>query len=302
MGTPMLKKLIQSFAALLTVASVNAQSMPEGFYIRGNIQAEYLSDGATNLTTGAADFVLGYKASGISSLPVGIEVGVYQFGSDFISFDHVITPVLFIDTQFGRFSAGVPRPALDDYIQQSRYANSIYWDFTAAGSFSSSYADAVHKYIGMDSHGVRFDGARGALRYGISVHRIGGLDWLTAAANYTAGQFVFAGGVEMAETVPRNGYFASVQANFGQFSGRVSYVESLAVAMNFTEITGTYNPLANLTFEVGHLMFSTGTSFTNGSVKYDLPSGTYIGANVVSMPGASSLFGIFTGWDFSYGG
>jgi len=299
----MLKSLAFSLAAFTMAISAQAQSIPEGVYIRGSIQAEYLSDGTTNVTAGAADIVLGYKASGVSSLPVGIEVGLYRFGTDSLSFDTVVTPVVFIDTQFGRFSAGTPRPALDDYIMQSRYANSVYWDLGLVGRSNLSYTDFAHKIIGAESSGVRFDGARGALRYGISAHRFTGLDLFTAAANYTIGQFVIAGGIEAAGVAASNGYYGSVHGNFGRFTGSVSVVRPIATSLTYSQVTGTYSTLANLTLEVSHLVVSTGGfAVTNGSVKYGLPSGTYVGANVLSSAGSSPTFGVFAGWDFSHGG
>jgi hypothetical protein len=297
----MFKTLAFSLAAFTMAVSAQAQSIPEGFYIRGNIQAEHISDGTTSLNAGAADIVLGYKASGISSLPVGIEVGLYRFGTDSFSLDTVITPVVFIDTQIGRFSAGVPRPALDDYVLQSRYANSVYWDLYL-GSINSSFSDSAQKLIGLDSRGVRFDGALGNVNYGISAHRFTGIDLFTAAANYTIGRFVFAGGIETANVAVSNGYYGSVQGNFGQFTGSVSVVRPIATPFNFAQVTGAYSPMANLTLEVSHMMPSTGSPFTSGSVKYGLPSGTYVGANVMSFTGLTPTFGIFGGWDFSYGG
>jgi hypothetical protein len=299
----MFKTLAFSLAAFTMTVSAQAQSIPEGFYIRVNIQAEYLSDGSSDLSAGAVDIVLGYKASGASSLPVGIEVGVYQFNTDSISFDPIVTPVVFIDTQFGRLSAGAPRPALDDYILQSRYANSVYMDLVYAGVATSSFVDLTHKLLGLDSRGVRFDGTLGSVQYGISAHRIFGTDLFTAAANYTIGQFVVAGGIEMADIAPSNGYYGSIQGNFGQFTGSVSVVRPTGATANYTQVTGTYSPMANLTLEASHLMVSFGSSrITNGSVKYDLPSGTYVGANVVSRAGSSPIYGFFGGWDFSYGG
>ena len=143
----MFKKLALSLAAFTMAASAQAQSIPEGFYIRGNVQAEYLSGGGTDLAAGAVDFVLGYKASGLSSLPVGVEIGVYKFSSDGVSFDAAITPVVFFDSQIGRFSAGVPRPALDDYIMQPLYANSVYWDLLLTTVFNSSYANFAQRAL-----------------------------------------------------------------------------------------------------------------------------------------------------------
>jgi len=145
----------------------------DGFYIYGFVELSYVGDNFSSERFLRGDLDLGFSpTAGISSFPIGFALGIDAFDFGGSGSETALYPTVIVATNFGEFSAGVPRSVLDrGYLPENIFARSTYLDLELSllrGSFVN-YAYLLGDEI---PWGVRYDGEFGTTRVGFSYNRI----------------------------------------------------------------------------------------------------------------------------------
>ena len=146
-----------------------AQSSIEGLYYSGFAQGEYYdySGGNDNALYGKA--TIGFKAPAGGSLGWGAELGVeaINFSGDTYK---VLNPVVFLDTDYGRFTVGAPKSVAETYGIPDKFDSNGLFALEFGALFSS-----VPKLVALDVDkvvlGARYDYMLGNTKFGLSYHR-----------------------------------------------------------------------------------------------------------------------------------
>lgn len=299
----MLKKFTITAAAMLSAGAVSAQSMPVGFYVNGNVQAEYVSIDTSDYTFGIADITLGYSGAAAGSMPLGFEIEVYTIQGDTIDFDPNVIGSIYYDSAYGRFSVGFPGAALDDYIATPAFGNSKVIGLEFGIPFGSlidlvlKVGDAPYDY------GVRYDGTSGDASFGLSYHQFDSTEHaISTAASYRVNEnYTVAAGVEaIVEGGTETGYFGSVVADYGTYGGLLNIGSPLGTDEVFYSIEASYNVLEDLTLTVGYLY--AGEEIYSFDAQYTFMDDGYVGASVLGASGGENIYTAYVGWNINYGG
>ena len=272
-----------------------------GFYMDGYLTANYVSTGTS--VTHLGDITLGYD--GIGGMPLGMEVNLLEFGGG-SSVEYALTGGIYYDTDFGRFTVGQPRPAVDDYLAEISLGNSAQMNYTGL-SYIRSVTQAQMVLNPSDfKYGARFDGSFNGIDYGISLHALNPDGVIvTAGASYDFGQYYTLGaGIERIPGILADDmtYFASIKADYGNFGGSF-------LIRNDTGMLGTvYNANAyydwnNLEVFVDYMGDASG-GYHNIGVEYTFMDNGYVGVENIGNGTTwfSNNYNIYAGWSFSIGG
>ncbi|MDP3861625.1 MAG: hypothetical protein Q8Q63_08580, partial [Phaeovulum sp.] len=154
---------------LAGAGAVSAQVGSSSFYSNGSLQYEYLGNtSGASQTFATADFNVGMGFGGISSAPMGFELGVFSFAGD-SGERYVLFPTLWMDSAYGRFSVGAPRSALGSALSFPNIGGSSILSLELR-SIANLTDFVVLDESDVRSFGARFDGAVGSLDAGLSVH------------------------------------------------------------------------------------------------------------------------------------
>lgn len=299
----MFKKITISAIVTLYAGAGFAQSMPAGFYANGNVQAEYVSTSSDNYNFGIADITLGYSGAGAGSMPLGFELSLYTIQGDPVDFDPHVIGTVFYDSSYGRFSVGLPRAALADYVEVPKFGNSkvIGLEYGIPfGSMLNLYfktGDAPYDY------GVRYDGMVGGADVGLSYHRIDGDDSaISGGVRYAVNDtYTVAAGFETINGGPTEaGFFTSVAADYGTFGGLLNISSPIGTDEVFYSIEASYDVSDDLVLTAGYVYVDEDV-FTFDA-QYSFMDNGYVGASVLTSDGSDSIYTAYVGWNINYGG
>lgn len=303
----MLKKIGLIAAATVYAGAATAQSTPDGFYVGGNVQVEHLSSGGDSDTFGIADITIGYSAAG--NIPIGFELDMYTIQSDGSTLDPSFTGSVYYDSSIGRFSIGLPRAALDDYVAAPSFGNNKVYGLNLSLAFGSG-TDFFLKLDASDfGYGLRFDGTAGGVNYGISFHDLGDAvgHTITAGASYDFGEYYTAAvGFEFLDAnTTETGFVGSLTADYGKYGGMIAvanpvfvlFGDELAIAIE------AFYALQDFEVTAGYTSFGGSDSIYTVSAEYTFMQNGYVGASLMGSDDFNDeIYTIYAGWNLNYGG
>ncbi len=277
-----------------------AQPMPgqetdeNGLYAHGFVELEYVLegpvfvDGATNFWGEAS---VGYFAPATASgLRWGVDLGV---DTQRVSFDDPETALwlsLLLDTQYGLFSVGAPRPAYDTYVYETPFDR---LDTFVGGALGrTSLVSSRNLSSNEVPFGLRYDGQYGDLSFGVSAHRLPDVDAniLTTGLTYEQGimQYNFAYEYIQVSGMTGHSLNASVVADLERYGGFLAYSEQDQGSFSLTalELGGFIRPVDGLTLTASVLDVPLIDDLNYVlEARYDFDSGAYLSVSAGELSG-----------------
>ena len=299
----MFRKIGLATAATLCAATVNAQSMPIGFYADGGGEIGYVSSGDNDATLYGVDLTLGYSGSSAGSMPLGFEVSVEYADFDGEDLGPAYSAVVYYESSFGRISVGSPLNALDDYVNAPKSRmNSAY--LGELSILTGSYTGLIPLFEEEMAYGVRFDGTVNGVNYGVSYHNFdnAGLEALTAGASFERDNYIVSVGAENFIDEDETSVFASVEFDFGLFGTQLFVSRPFFGDVLFYQVEGTYLPFESVELVAGYGSFPEETlDYYYVQAEYSFLNGGYVGAAYTNGDDINSLYDVYAGWRFNYG-
>jgi hypothetical protein len=283
-------RMITSAAAVflgMTAQGALAQD-GTGFSYSGQIGIKYLDAGGAQTLLGA-DLFATYATGGALGFEAGFITDIsLDNGNDLSAFHGAIT----YDTGFGRVAVGAPRPVTDLLIDTPAFGGSRLVEIEFF-SFSPSLVTPFSRIGDAQQFGARFTGEQGALRYGMSVHRVEDLDltFWQVAGDYRVGNLELDAAIEGIEG----------EGNLNVTVGGTYAVNNITVGLYLNQndlVGGIANAKAHLAYAVtdaltvrGHLWhFESGVETSTGlEAEYDFPNKTFVQAGVTRYFSANLL-------------
>jgi Gram-negative porin len=194
-----------AIAALLTgFASPSiALDFGNGFSVTGDVELEYLTEGGSDdSANGFADVTLGWRSQAGGAIGFGFDLTVNTIqqldeGDGFTSY----WGGLVLTTGVGEVTVGNPRPLLKTMINSPDVGAARLYDLEFS-TITGSTMELVALTNDENLYGISFKGGAGALTYGASYHSVEGenIDIVELAANYTVGNTLIQGGLELIDT------------------------------------------------------------------------------------------------------
>lgn len=292
---------ILAAAGALAASGASAQSA-EGFYRTGVLEAEYLRSGGDGETALYGDVTLGYLFPGSG---LGLEFGFEALHID-SSTREALYPVFVVGTDFGQFRIGMPRPALDSYIDVPVFAGARAVDVGGLGLFRGSASRFVNVALEEDHYGLRYDGRFGALRFGASWHRYSdpGASTLTLGGDYEVGAGKLMWGLEHIDAPGTNETDVTLGGKIGgpQWEAGLLHADRGGFLDGHgTTLFGTYRPIEGLDLNaqvmsvseagISEDLYSLGASYTHAS-------GAFVQSSVSDGSSSSTLYDVSIGFRF----
>lgn len=296
--------------------AATAQSMPVGFYIEGNAEYGYLLNADDSASISTVDLTFGYDGSQAGSAPFGAELNVYYVDIDGDGPDPSLSGILYYDTSYGRFSIGMPGAALDDYIDAPVIGRTKVFDFGEIGLIGNSYINLISILEESNIYGVRFDGTYGDVKYGLSYHVPEDFDdvyVITGAMQYqfnaniiaSAGFETFGG--DAGGGVGETGYYGLIEADYGQFGGKLLVSNPAVFDETAIEIEASYRPMDDVEIYVGYVTVTGGANLDIAYIgaEYTFLDYGYVGASYIDTGnsgfGGENLTNIYVGYNIMFG-
>lgn len=183
----------------------------DGFYLRGGFEAEYLSYGDQDELGGYIDFDLGMATGTLFGLPLGIEIGAEGFSEH--DSGSALYGALRLDTGLGTLGFGVPRFALDKYVDTPSIGGFRLIEVFDMGLIDGRGVSGLFYLTGENQpYGVSYDLVRTNFALGASYHQFDD-DKDTRAAqlavNLRQGPFVLGLGGEYIDSDAGHSAFAT---------------------------------------------------------------------------------------------
>ncbi len=274
----------------------------EGFYMDGSVLAAY-NGGFGDMV----DVTLGYD--GIAGLPMGLEIYATDSrgaGTPSSSF----AGAFYYDTALGRFSVGLPKSALDDYVSLFSFGHNPDIVSTFAANFLDYRTLNFPQSPGDFKVGVRFDGTAGGVDYGLSYTALtGGVYSVSGGARYRFGSYyTVAAGFENSPEggSNRTRLSASFAADYDSFGFSIMAKQGLQIIGGGVLYTARgYYDWNN--FEAFAEVFGDGLSTPgkyNVGVEYTFMDNGYVGVEVSNggFGGGTPAYNIYAGWNIAFGG
>ncbi len=261
-----------------------AQTAQEGFSTNGYAELSFFHSGTgDNQTLGYSEATIGYNtASGF-----GAEVGIDALINDGSS-DSALYGAVTYQSSFGKLSFGVPRAAVDAYLQSVPSVGGM--TVFKVGVLGLTRRSAITTDYLLSSGdtpiGLRYDGTFGATNVGASYHSYGDSDVYDAAANFQVGQATLTGAIEH---IVQNGtadtrYFLGAESKFGQVTAGVLWSGNYALSNDAAvQAYAKFKPLDQLELSATALNadVGSGASTVYGlSADYTFSQGAYVQAGV----------------------
>lgn len=305
----MYKNIIATGAIVLASSAAYAQSMPQGFYLEGEVGASYLWANGGDATTADVDFTVGYSAAD-SGVPWGAELSVnYFYLENFANLDPAITGVLYYDFSFGRLSVGIPNSVVEDYVATRIFKGRDILFLGEIGLLSSGYVSVLNKgfIVNSSKYGARFDGDMGPLNYGLSYHNYnnGQLSVVSGAMSYEMSNYTFGVGLEnlMSGGDSQMVYYASAKGEWGNFGASLQLTGGELIGNEtIIAVDADYDLTQSLNVNASYTTF-TGTNVDVWALgtEYSFYDGMYVGAGLAGAAGTSEIiYNINAGWRFNY--
>ncbi len=271
---------------------VLAQTVQDGFYTNGYAELGHFSTSGNGETYGYTETTLGFSDAGSG---FGVEFGVDALITD-TDDESAIYGALTYQSSIGKLSFGVPRSALDAYLQNVPTPGGlIILKLGQTGSVKRSFVTTSY-LLGDDEVpvGLRYDGTFGATNVGASYQKFDDLDVYDLAANYRIGETLLTGALEHVSSGSQSEtrYFLGVESKFGKvtagmlYSGNVAFNNETAL-----HAYAKYKPLDELELTATALSIDSGSgsdTLYGVSADYSFNQGLYVQAGVVDDLGSSS--------------
>ena len=269
-----------------------AQSAQEGFSTNGYAELSFFRGlNGANQTLGYSEATIGYNtASGL-----GAEVGIDALIDDGSS-DSALYGAVTYQSSFGKLSFGVPRAAVDAYLQSVPSVGGMtafkvgFAGLTRRSAITTDYLVSS----GDTPIGLRYDGTFGTVNVGASYHNYGNSDVYDAAANFQLGQATLTGAIEH---IVQNGsgdtrYFLGAESKFGQVTAGVLWSGNYALSNDAAiEAYAKFKPLDQLELTATALNPDVGSDLSTVyglSADYIFSQGAYVQAGVADAFNSSS--------------
>lgn len=281
---------------------VHALDFGDGFSTVGEFELEYFDAGSP----GGGD-TIGYASADISyQQPAGGFggfVGFDAFSTEGTS-EAAIYGALSFSGGFGKIQVGVPRAALDDYIEMPPLGGLRIIDLEF-GSLSRSIITTAYLFQSLDAPlGVRYDGQFGDAKIGASYHHVDDADVVDVAVNYQVGNAVIRAGVEVVDQggSSRTSYHLGANATFGKVETGILLSDANAFGdLRAAQVFAKYSPIdrLNVTGTIFSLNGGSGTNTLYGvAADYTFSQGAYLEAGVADGSGTDSLYNLSLGLKF----
>ncbi|MCV2870019.1 hypothetical protein OEW28_15415 [Defluviimonas sp. WL0002] len=249
--------MLLSIAAFSPVAA-QAQSLPDGINLSGEVEIEGLSSSGDKETLyyGDLDASFDLGASGL-----GFDLGFLGV-SDGSDSESAIFAALTYGTQHGKFSVGMPRNALRDFTRMPDIGGVKYLSLATA-PFTNGLVEDVILFGDADQLGARYDGDYGNLKVAVSYHDFDDFDASATdiAASYESGIYFVTGGVEFlnGSGSDANIFHVEAGAQADYYSAGIGFTTSDDVLPDATMAWASYSALPNTDLTVS-LMDVDGTT------------------------------------------
>ena len=269
-----------------------AQSAQEGFSTNGYAELSFFDSGTgSTRTLGYSEATIGYNtASGL-----GAEVGVDAFINNGTS-DSALYGAVTYQSSFGKLSFGVPRAAIDAYLQSVPTVGGM-TAFKLGGLGLTRGSAVTTDYLlssGDTPIGLRYDGTFGTINVGASYHSYRDADVYDAAANFQLGQATLTGAIEH---IVKNGdgdtrYFLGAESKFGQVTAGVLWSGNYALSNDAAiQAYAKFKPLDQLELSATALNTDVGSGVSTVyglSADYTFSQGAYVQAGVADSFNSTS--------------
>ncbi|AMY69767.1 hypothetical protein [Frigidibacter mobilis] len=274
---------------------------PNGFYLRGLVEAEMLKNRKEDDSIFYGDISFGYAPAGGG---IGADFGLVGYDSSAAD-DLAVYAALSFGLGDGRMQVGAPRAVLDDFMDIPPVGGSRFLDI-GFGQPTSSFVSAYALTDGKTPYGLRYDTSMGGLDLAGSVHQFGGDDVSAAdlAAAFEMGAVTLSAGTEYVDGEGPSGFnlILGGKAEFGQMEGGL-YYSSLQRPGDIEAWTayGTWRPSQpiSVTGSVVSARESGDEATLYGvSAEYSIPQGAYVQGGILDGDGEPTTFDVSVGWKF----
>jgi Gram-negative porin len=299
-GKPMKQVLfLTPLAVLVSALPSLALDFGDGFSATGEFELEYAHVGSgETLGYGSADIAYQQPAGGFG--------GFVGFDAVSLGGDTEIAPygAVSYSGEFGKIQLGVPRAALDDYIDTPSLGGLRFFDLQSAGLTHSVLTTA---YLVGDTDtplGIRYDGAFGDTRIGTSVHRVEGATIVDVAVQYQLGTTQLRGGLENVRQggASDTSLHIGAESDFGQVKAGVLLSNINTVGNGrAAQLYAIYTPMEQLNVTGTLLSINSGgdTNTLYGvAADYTFGQGTYVEAGIADGSDTSGLYNLSLGLKF----
>lgn len=303
--SPLLAALVAGVAL-----PAGAQSMPQGFYLRGVAQAEYLFDADPDRNFFFGDIALGITPEDAPwAIPLGFDIGLKGFRSNRGDLsESVLYGAVGFATEMGTFWAGAPRPATSGYFTLPRIGGSMAFGPVAGTAVTTTDTIALFGKSA-SSVGLRYDYAVDDVKVAASYHDFtdSSIDTFTGLVAYDNGPFVVAVGAE---------HVSAPGVNKTDFSGKLVYdVEQWGFSLlwSSTSVIDTstfaadafYALRPDVRFTASYARFDVNDSkdkVYGVAAEYIFPNNAYVGVGITDSDIADldAGYNAFVGYKFDY--
>lgn len=293
-----------AIAALMlsTASPALALDFGNGFYVTGDIELEYM-DGSS----------FSGETIGYGSVDIGYEQAGGGFGG-FVGFDALtfdsqsesaIYGALSYSGGFGKIQIGVPRNALDDYIETPDVGGSALFNLELS-QLSGSLLPIAYLVSTSDTPvGLRYDGSFGAANVGVSYHSVEDVEIVDLGLNYQLGKVELRAGAEHLSNggSSETSYFLGAEGEIGPVVAGLLYGNVGVVGNAETiKLYATYSPIEALDLTATYISFNTGgpsQDLYGLAANYSVYQGIYVEAGYLDASGSSdSIFNASLGVKF----
>jgi hypothetical protein len=305
--------LCRAAASVLATLPLAAQAQTDlGFgTLTGYAEAEYLFNDDDDEVAFNADLSFSTNAGAFGSAPaLGFDAALRAIALDGETFD-AIYGALTYTTSFGKFSVGVPRPAIADMIRLPPIGG-IHTLDVELGLFTTSAAEFAYLADEADApYGLRYDGRFGDFSVGLSWHRFdeaaGDAEVVDLVLRYDAGNlglYAAAEHVEASGGVSETDYILGIEGDFTGGSapiraGLALFDRDLFLGADNQGARGyvTYLPTDRIDV-TGSFLTVEGDAILGIDMTYRFYQGAYAGIGVVDGDDIDAVYQVSLGWKF----
>lgn len=294
-----------AIAALLTgFASPSlALDFGSGFSVTGEFELEYFDSSGSSgngetLGYGTVDFTYQQDGGGFGAF-VGFDAVTLNDLSE-----TAIYGAISYSGDWGKVQIGVPRAALDDYVDMPALGGLRIFDLEF-GSVNGSILTSAYLLSDLDTPvGLRYDGEFGATMIGASYHSVDDADIFDLGANYQLGNVVLRAGIEHLSFGGTSGntYSLGANATFGKVEAGVLVTDTESVGdLTLVQLFATYSPIEQLNLTATAFSIDSGSDTTTLyglAADYTFGQGVYVEAGVADGDTSGSLYNVSLGVKF----
>lgn len=292
-----MKYLVPTAIAVSLASTVPtlAQSSPEGLYSSGFVQLEYYDVDGNNDDFLYLDGTIGFRTSTGNSLTWGAELSAKALRIDGETND-VLNATLFLESSYGRFSAGSPESVTDILGARLPFDKTGISDFGGPSFLSGSLLRFYDFVLDNSSHwGLRYEHQIGTTQFGVSANRMENgngsehAEFYGFAVRHQLDNYSFFATYEFTggDIPDQDSFSIGAEGDFGQLHGGISYGQSdffMGGDLDTAALYVDYDILDNLT--VGGEYFRASVPGENldaygVNVDYNFWRNAYVGASAI---------------------